>query len=181
MSSFNLIAAVSLNGVIGDSATNSIPWFLPSDLKYFKQVTLEQTVVMGSRTFHSIGKPLPKRRNVVITRNALEGRRMLNEYHIDETYESFAEAAKYERGDFFVIGGQHIYGEALRFYPHKLYITIVKREIEGDVRFPIEGRRFLDDVVHVSDTVKYHCVKRSEWMSENDIDFQFTIFQHATS
>lgn len=173
MKKFNLIAAVSLNGIIGDSQTNSIPWYLPHDLKYFKSVTDSKTIVMGSNTFRSIGKPLPSRRNVVISRS----RDIYNNYDIDDLYYSFSDALKYEKENFFVIGGQHIYEDALHSNPSSLYITIVKLDCSGDVRFPIAGSRFLHDTVYTTTGAKYVCSKRSSWMNENSVDFQFTVFE----
>ena len=68
MKQFDMICAVALNGVIGDSVTNSMPWYIPEDLAHFKKVTQDKTVIMGSRTFSSIGRKLPNRHNIVITR-----------------------------------------------------------------------------------------------------------------
>lgn len=172
MKEFNLICAVALNGVIGDSETNSIPWYLPTDLNYFKAKTLGKTIIMGSRTFESIGKPLQNRRNVVISRNHNTD----HFYGIDETYKSVQDAIKSERPKFFIIGGAHIYGEAIKYSPTKLYITIVKIRPEGDVQFPIAGERFLQDTITTSTGILYKCVKRSGWLKENDIEFQFTEF-----
>lgn len=172
MKTFYMICAVSLNGIIGNSETNSIPWFLPTDLKYFKAKTLGKTIIMGSRTFESIGKPLNNRRNVVISRNHPP------DYFtgIAETYKSAQDAIKLEHPGFFIIGGAHIYGEAIKYSPSMLYITIVKIRPEGDIRFPIAGERFLQDTVTTSTGTLYKCVKRSGWLKENDIEFQFTEF-----
>ena len=176
MKDFNIICAVSLNGVIGDSISNSIPWYLPLDLKHFKAVTTNSTVVMGSRTFHSIGKVLPNRRNVVITRNQSGEAAELLEMDVEQTYTSFGEALKYERPGFFVIGGQHIYQEALKAGPSRLYLTIVKMEAEGDVRFPITGRALMNDYFMASENARYTCEKRSAWLDDNGLQFQFTEF-----
>ena len=170
MKNFNLICAVSLDGIIGDSHANCIPWYLPSDLRHFKELTTGHTVVMGSRTHESIGKALPNRRNVVISRSG-------NIPLADETYPSFHGAFMVEKEGFFVIGGEHIYGEALKHSPLSLYITIVNATPNGDVRFPISGRRFLQDEVTTSTGLKYNCISRSEWQKENDIEFQFTEFR----
>lgn len=172
MKKFNIIAAVSLNGIIGDSSTNSIPWYIPQDLKYFKSITDSKTIIMGSNTFRSIGKPLMSRRNIVISRS----REIYNNYDIDDLYYSFSDALKNEKENFFVIGGQHIYQDALHANPSKLYITIVKLDCSGDIRFPIAGSRFLQDTVFTTTGSKYVCSKRSSWMTENSVDFQFTVF-----
>jgi len=170
MKNFNLICAVSLDGIIGDSQANCIPWYLPTDLRNFQRITTGKTVVMGSRTFESIGRPLPNRRNVVISRSG-------NIPLADETYPSFHGAFMVEKEGFFVIGGEHIYGEALKYHPQTLYITIVNATPQGDVRFPIAGRRFLQDQVTTSTGLKYNCISRSEWHKENDIEFQFAEFR----
>jgi dihydrofolate reductase len=176
MTKFNIIAAVSLNGVIGDSVTNTIPWYLPSDLKHFKNVTQNGTVVMGSRTFRSIGKVLPNRRNVVITRAQGDIIKELLEMGVNQTYTSIREAIKHEYPNFFVIGGQHIYQEAFKARPSRLYLTIVKIEAQGDVIFPITGSMLLNDQFTTSNNVLYVCEKRSEWFDDNGIQFQFTEF-----
>jgi dihydrofolate reductase len=177
MKEFNVIAAVALNGVIGDSQTNSIPWYLPLDLKHFKSKTMGQTVVMGTKTYRSIGKPLPNRRNVIVTRNADLAKQLINEERVDECYSSFNEVVLFERGGFFIVGGEHMYGDAIRAGATNLFITIVKIAPEGDVRFPISGERFLENTVSTSNGIKYSCVKRSAWLKENDIEFQFTEFR----
>lgn len=171
MKIFSMICAVSLDGVIGDTELNAIPWYLPSDLKHFKQATTGKTVVMGSRTYRSIGKALPNRRNVVISRTPFI------EEGVNVIYRGFNEVYRYEPEGFFVIGGEHIYTEALKHSPMTLYITIVKMTPEGDVRFPIAGRRFMQDEVTTSTGLKYNCISRSEWQKENEIEFQYTVFR----
>lgn len=172
MKKFDMICAVALNGIIGDSATNSIPWHIPADLKRFKEITTGHTVVMGAKTYNSLGRNLPNRRNVVISR----GHTPLIATP-DETFKSFAEVYNIEREKFFVIGGEHIFGEALKYFPQELHITLVKKNADGDVRFPIEGRRFLQDAVHLSDTTIYNCIYRSNPQHEDDIEYQFTTFR----
>ena len=177
MKNFSMICAVSLDGIIGDSLTNTIPWYLPSDLKWFKEKTLNKTVIMGSRTFESIGKILPNRRNVVITRNLSGEALHLEKAGVDECYNSIQDALRNELRYPIVIGGQHIYGEALKHYPSSLFITIVKLLPEGDIRFPIAGRRFMQDEVIVNESLRYKCVNRSDWKEENGIEYQFTEFR----
>jgi len=178
MKEFSVIAAVALNGVIGDSETNSIPWYLPLDLKYFRSKTQGQTVVMGSRTYRSIGKPLPNRRNVVITRDT--SRTLITDEKVDECYESFNEALLFERAGFFVIGGEHIYSDAIRNCATNLVITIVRINPAGDVRFPIAGERFLENSVNTVNGSRYICTHRSGWLKENNIEFQFAEFRIDT-
>ena len=102
---FKIIAAMSLNRVIGNG--NSIPWHLPDDFKWFKRMTSGQVVVMGRRTFDSIGKPLPNRTNIVLSRHqtAIPG------VHVCSAL-SEIDPAREER-DIFICGGGQIYAQAL--------------------------------------------------------------------
>ncbi len=121
------IAAMSLNRVIG--AGNRIPWYLPGELQWFKQVTWGGTLVMGRRTFESIGRPLPGRTTVVLSRagTAFPG---------VQTVASLEQLRALSLpAPVFICGGAQIYALAL---PHctELYLTVVKREVTGDVFFP---------------------------------------------
>lgn len=125
------IAAVARNGVIGYN--NQIPWYLPADLAYFKRTTLGHCVLMGRNSFQSIGRPLPKRTNIVITRDpffAAEG--VLVAHSIEE-----ALGIALDMGDdeVFIIGGGDIYRESLELWD-RLYLTEVDIEPPGDVFFP---------------------------------------------
>ena len=125
------IVAVSANGVIGDD--NQIPWYLPADLKYFKRVTLGRPVLMGRKCFQSIGRPLPGRLNVVLTRNAFFVADGVTVAHSPERALEVARASGAETA--FVIGGADIY-ELFWARTQTLYYTHVHVEVEGDVRFP---------------------------------------------
>lgn len=125
----NIIVAIAENNVIGKD--NTLIWHLPADLKYFKQLTTGNTIIMGRKTYDSIGKPLPNRRNVVITRNKdlkIDGCDLVN---------SLEEALDLTKGEenVFIIGGAQIYKEALKI-SDKLYITEVKQQFDGDAFFP---------------------------------------------
>jgi dihydrofolate reductase len=128
-----LIAAVAKNGTIGDK--NNLPWHLPEDLKRFKELTAGKTVIMGRKTFDSIfarlGKALPNRTNVVITRQTdikmPEG--VIVQSSIEDALRS------YGGSDVFVIGGGEIYRQTID-KADKLYITHVEKEVEGDTKFP---------------------------------------------
>lgn len=130
-----LIVAMARNRVIGKD--NQLPWHLPSDLKYFKQTTLGKPVIMGRRTFDSIGRPLPGRKNIVITRQPHWQREGVS------TAVSLPEAIALGRSaalaggaeELMVIGGAQIYAEALPL-ARRLYVTEVQAEVEGDARFP---------------------------------------------
>lgn len=165
-----LICAVALNGIIGDSVTNSIPWFLPTDLKHFKEVTTGKTILMGARTYNSLGRNLPNRKNVVLTR----GNTALVATP-DATYPSLAEAIRGER-NFIVIGGEHIFEEALKYRPEVFHITIVDINADGDVRFPIFGERMLRDQFRLMDNTLYSAATRGPWLEENGIKFQYVTF-----
>lgn len=125
-----LIAAVAANGVIG--ADNALPWRLPEDLKRFKALTLGHPVIMGRKTFESIGRPLPGRRNIVVSRN--------REYaaagcEVAASLEAALKSCRNGSDEVFVIGGAQIYAEALPL-AQRLYLTEIRAEFAGDARFP---------------------------------------------
>jgi len=123
-----LIAAISDNGVIG--AEGDLPWRLPADLKHFKAVTTGHPILMGRKTHESIGKPLPNRRNIVLTRNAGWSRPGV------ETVHDLQEALRLVDDDeLFVIGGEQVYRAALPI-ADRLLITRVHAHVRGDVMFP---------------------------------------------
>jgi dihydrofolate reductase len=124
---------MSLNRVIGHG--NRIPWHLPEDFKWFKQVTSGQIIVMGRKTFESIGKPLPNRATVVLSRSqrAIPGVRVCSDL-------SQIDLATEDR-DVFVCGGAQVYAQALPLCSD-LYLTVVKRIVEGDTFFPPFEDRF---------------------------------------
>ncbi len=121
---------MSLNRVIG--ADNRIPWHLPEDFKWFKKLTTGQVIVMGRRTFESIGKPLPNRTTLVLTRSAgpIPGVRTLS----DMSQLDPADPALAGR-EIFICGGAQVYQQALPLCSD-LYLTLVKRVVEGDTLFP---------------------------------------------
>lgn len=130
-----IMVAAAENGVIGRN--NALPWHLPGDLQYFKRVTMGKPILMGRKTFESIGRPLPGRTNVVITRNpdfSAEGIRVV---------ESLAAALRLAEDialvdgveELVVIGGAEIYREALPL-AQRLYLTEVHASIEGDAWLP---------------------------------------------
>lgn len=129
MTSVTLIAAVARNGVIGDGT--SMPWHLPGDLRHFKATTLGHAVIMGRRTFESIGRPLPGRRTIVLTRRP-------GWHHPDvETASSLPEALSLAgpAGEVFVAGGGEVYAQAMP-YAARLLVTEVDQEPAGSVVFP---------------------------------------------
>lgn len=120
------IAAMSRNRVIGRDG--KIPWHLPQDFRWFKKMTSGQVVLMGRKTFQSLGKPLPHRTNLVVSRNgAIAGVETISDLaHFDP--------ARYQQ-EVFVIGGAEIYAQLLPRCSD-LYLSVVQREIEGDAFFP---------------------------------------------
>ena len=124
-----LIAAVASNGVIG--AQGRLPWHLPEDLRFFKAQTMGCPVIMGRRTWESIGRPLPGRKNVVVTRSA--GFSAPGASVADSLDAALALCAAEPK--VFVIGGAELYRAALP-RADRLVITEIGRDFEGDVRFP---------------------------------------------
>ena len=125
------IAAVSRNGAIGKD--NQIPWYLPADLKYFKRTTLDHHVIMGRKSFLSIGKPLPKRTNVVISRDAFFTASGC--IVVRSVQEALALAAGHGETEAFIIGGGEIYRASMPYWD-RLYLTRVELDVDGDVFFP---------------------------------------------
>jgi len=128
----SLVVAAARNNVIGKG--NALPWSLPADLKHFREVTSGHAVIMGRKTFESIGRPLPNRRNIVITRQpgyAPEGVEAAGSL---EAAVALAMADSPER-EAFVIGGGEIFRQALPI-ADRIYLTRVEADVEGDAFFP---------------------------------------------
>ena len=126
-----LVAAVADNGVIG--ADGDIPWHLPEDLAHFKRVTLGKVVVMGRRTYESIGRPLPRRTNVVVTRTpgwSADGVLVVRSWP-----EAKALAEEHESDEVVVMGGAALYAEAL-LEADRQVLTLVHAEPAGDTSYP---------------------------------------------
>lgn len=126
MNEISMIVAKAENNVIGKD--NKLIWNIPNDLQYFKKITTGKTVVMGRKTYESIGKPLPNRRNIVLTQN--------NDFYEDqvEIVHSIEEVLNLE-GEVMIIGGDSIYRQFMG-YADKLYVTEIKEFFEGDTYFP---------------------------------------------
>lgn len=125
----SLVAAMAENGVIGRDG--KLPWHLPDEIKHFKRLTVDHTVIMGRKTYQEIGRPLPNRRNVVITRNPAF--RPNGVTVVPDLSEALALGAT--ESEVFVIGGGEIYQLALPV-ADRLYLTVVHAEFEGDTLFP---------------------------------------------
>ena len=125
----SIIVAIAKNGVIGDK--NTLLWHLREDMIHFRTITSGHPVVMGRKTYDSIGRPLPKRTNVVITRDTelqIEGCTMA--HSLTEAVEMFDSSE-----EVFIIGGAQIYSQAMPL-ADRLYLTIIDKEYEGDSSFP---------------------------------------------
>ncbi|OUS10577.1 dihydrofolate reductase [Gammaproteobacteria bacterium 54_18_T64] len=135
MARISLIVAVADNGVIGSN--NQLPWHISADLKYFKRVTLGKPIIMGRLTYESIGRPLPGRSNIVMTRDSAW--RAEGVERAGDLTEALALANKIadESGleEVMIIGGATIYREALP-RADRLYLTRVHTRVEGDAFFP---------------------------------------------
>lgn len=155
----SIIVAVAQNGIIGTGGT--MPWHITEDFRHFKAVTLGHTVIMGRKTYDSIGRPLPQRRNIVITRNpnlSIEGCEMA------ASLEAAIEMCKGEE-EVFVIGGGEIYRQAMPL-ASKLYLTHVGVSVEGDTRFP-----------HIDHNV-WHEVGREEFERGKEFEHPFAFVDY---
>lgn len=151
-----IIVAMSKNRVIGDS--NTLIWHLPEDLKRFRQLTTGNTIVMGRKTYESIGKPLPNRRSIIITRDpdySAEGCEVVN---------SLEEALLLSNNDCFIIGGGEIYRQVIDI-ADRIYLTVINKEFEGDTSFPE-----LKDWVEIS----------YEDFSNDDFEYSFIQYERFT-
>lgn len=147
----NIVVAKASNNVIG--AKNNLIWHLPNDLKHFKNLTSGHPIIMGRKTYESLGKPLPNRTNIVITRDSnwtTDG--IVKENSLEKAIDS---ALKIDE-DIYIIGGGNIYKQAMEF-TDILYITEVHHEFDGDTYFPeidtddweeIERENFKKDEKH---------------------------------
>jgi len=127
--SISLIVAMAQNRTIG--VNNTLPWRCPEDLKHFKALTMGHHMIMGRKTFDSIGKPLPGRTTVIVTRNAaLKVEGCLVAHSLQE-----AITASKDDEEIFIVGGAEIYAQALPL-ADTLYITEIQQDVDGDAHFP---------------------------------------------
>lgn len=133
-----LIVAKAENNVIGRN--NKLPWYLPQDLKYFKQVTMGKPIIMGRKTFESIGKPLAGRKNIVISRQTrlhLPAEVALVSSIQEALQVAHADEVNSQQNEAMLIGGAEIYRLALeQNLVKRLYLTQVHAQVEGDAYFP---------------------------------------------
>ncbi len=150
-----LIVAVADSGVIGRD--NALPWHLPEDLKRFKRITLGKPVVMGRKTFESIGKPLPGRQNIVVTRDANYRREGVSVVHGPDDALRAADGA----AEIMVIGGADLFRV---FLPRagRVHLTRVHGDIEGDIRWPALDQR------------QWHVVERESYPADERHAYSMT-------
>ena len=124
----SVIVAVAENGTIGDK--NTLLWHIKEDMKHFRTLTTGHPVVMGRKTYESLGRPLPKRHNVVITRQEMTIEGCTVVHSLEEALDLFG-----PEEEVFVIGGAQIYAEAMPL-ADKFYLTVVEQPFAGDTSFP---------------------------------------------
>ncbi len=154
-----LLAAVARNRVIG--CDNKMPWHLPEDLKHFKQLTLGHIVIMGRKTYESIGKPLPERINIVITRQPMFS--AANTIVVTSIEAALQACTPYPDKKRFVIGGSEIYQQTLAI-SQRLYLTEIQKDFVGNRYFPVFDRNEWSEAareIHhqsTADGLEYHFV-----------------------
>ncbi|WP_101758752.1 dihydrofolate reductase [Oceanicoccus sp. KOV_DT_Chl] len=164
----SMIVAMAENRVIGRN--NQLPWYLPNDLKYFKATTMGKPIVMGRKTYESIGRPLPGRTNIVVTGNAdfsAEGVKVV--HGIDEALQVAQGVAELEGvEELMVIGGAQLYADILPKV-ERLYLTRVHADVEGDARFP------------ELDLSQWQLLVSEDFAAEgpNPYDYSFVVYQRA--
>jgi len=159
----NLIVAVAHNNVIG--MAGKMPWHLPAELAYFKRITMGHPIVMGRKTFDSIGRPLPGRRNIVVTANAA--------WHHEgvEVAGSIEEAlSMLEGSSAFVIGGATLYAAALPV-ADRVYLTAIDATVDGDTFFPELAPETWREVSR----------ERREQDEKNAYDVDFVVFERMSA
>lgn len=152
MPTISMIAAMANNRIIG--ANNTMPWHLPADLKHFKSVTMGKPIIMGRKTYESIGRALPGRLNIVISRSGFEA----SDATVVDSVDA-ALAAVRDVDEVMIIGGGAIY-DLLLPTCHKLYLTFIDLSVEGDTQFPdwqVSGNwEMLASEKHTSDDKNPH-------------------------
>ena len=158
MRKISIIVAMSENSVIGYK--NALPWHISEDLKNFKKITINHSVIMGRKTFESIGKPLKDRRNIVISRDKtllIDGVEVVNS--LDKAISIVDDSS-----EIFIIGGEQIYTISLPMATH-LYVTKVNGEYKGDAFFP----DYIQD--------EWKEIAREDLISESSLNFSFLKYE----
>lgn len=146
-----LIAAQSRNGVIGDGP--NIPWKVKGEQKFFKEITMNGTLVMGRKTFDSIGRPLPGRNTIIVTRQ--ENYKAHNCIVVHTIDEALQEAARLDKA-IFIAGGGEIYAQTID-QADDIHLSVIDVEVEGDVKFPPfpENQFKLVEERHIKSNIDY--------------------------
>lgn len=155
----SLLVAHDANRVIGKD--NDLPWYIPEDLAYFKKMTMGKAMVMGRKTFDSIGKPLPGRQSIIVTRNSdytADGAIVV--YDLTEAIEK----AKEFGDEVMIIGGAEIFRQSMDI-ADRLYITYIDKQFEGDTFFPEYRSEWT--VVSSSETT----------VTDDQIPYQFLVYE----
>lgn len=152
----SIICAIGKNRGIGKN--NKLLWHIPEDLRHFKKITTGSVIIMGGKTFESIGKALPNRTNIVVTRDKeLKAEGCLLKYSLEDVIK---EAKEYKDKEIFIIGGGEIYKQSIA-HADKLYLTIVDEEAEADTFFPdySEFKNVISEEKHELGDLKYKFVE----------------------
>ena len=161
-----LIVAVAENGVIGRDG--GLPWRLSGDLRYFKSVTMGKPIIMGRKTYQSIGRPLPGRPNIVVSRNpdfAADGIDVLATLS-----GAVSQAATLPGDEAMIIGGAALYADALPIAT-RIYLTEVHADVEGDVRFPAVDRAEWTEISR----------ERHPVSEKDEFEHSFVVLERVTS
>ncbi|WP_185872381.1 dihydrofolate reductase [Blattabacterium cuenoti] len=159
MTKIILIASVSKNGFIGKN--NQLMWNLPNDLKRFKNLTIGETILMGRKTFESIGRILPKRINIILTKNKINFIKSLHFKHIKnknnmKIFSSIEQINNLKNKRIFIIGGEKIYYSTIE-KAHTIELTLVHKKFYGDTRFPkINTKKWKKIYEYFYNKDKYH-------------------------
>jgi dihydrofolate reductase len=159
----SFIVAMDDNNLIGKD--NALPWHLPADLAYFKKVTTNHTIVMGRKTYESIGRPLPNRKNVVLTHSTSFQEEGVTVIH---SLDELKEMANRSNEELFIIGGARLY-EQLLPVADRLYVTHIRATFDGDTHFPAfskEEWKIIDSEEHKKD-------------EKNAYDYEFVVYERS--
>ncbi len=154
----SIIVAMASHCVIG--LNNKMPWYLSTDLKKFKAITMGSPILMGRKTYESIGKPLPGRQNIIISRNSayqVEGCLVFNDIE-----KAIASCQHYD--EIFIIGGASFY-EIMLPKADTLYLTQINKEFEGDTFFPVINRK------------EWKEVSREDFNEDESVDFSYSFIK----
>ena len=158
------LVAVSNNGVIG--VDNDLPWNLKADLAHFREYTLNKTIVMGRKTFESIGRPLPKRTNYVVSRTieSIPGAHVFKS--LDDAFKSAESNSNEADNELVIIGGGYLFRDTIDTF-NKLLITRVDCDIEGDIFYP------------ELDLSKWSLLNTESFNKDHENDYNFKIEEYS--